>query len=219
LKTSRSFSRTLFNSLFALICLGLAVCSAGSTRIRHDKKDDGTPLPARFSTGIDPLTIGRESSPGSGSKAKRETGEYSIPGAGESEISSSGGCPRIGRGSMPKNDRLHRAATPTSRRAKEALRQGKKITAARLRIAHDKTEWEFTFKADHFHFPVDELPTLPKTRDESRPRRAATRKDLPHRKGGGDDGSAVSDFPGATAFEVTGNRNFPAMQTWISESN
>lgn len=38
------------------------------------------------------------------------------------------------------------------REAKEALRQGKKITAARLRLACDREEWEFTFKADRFHF-------------------------------------------------------------------
>ena len=49
---------------------------------------------------------------------------------------------------------------------KEALRQGKKITAARLRIAHDKTEWEFTFKADRFHFQSMKLPTLPESDGE-----------------------------------------------------
>ena len=49
---------------------------------------------------------------------------------------------------------------------KEALRQGKKITAARLRIAHDKTEWEFTFKADRFQFQSLKLPTLPENDGE-----------------------------------------------------
>ncbi|MBU4121448.1 MAG: hypothetical protein KKA48_07840, partial [Proteobacteria bacterium] len=43
---------------------------------------------------------------------------------------------------------------------KEALRQGKKITAARLKVAHDKAEWEFTFKADRFHFQSMKLPTI-----------------------------------------------------------
>lgn len=43
---------------------------------------------------------------------------------------------------------------------KEALRQGKKITAARLRMAHDKAEWEFTFKADRFHFQTMKLPSV-----------------------------------------------------------
>ena len=49
---------------------------------------------------------------------------------------------------------------------KEALRQGKKITAARLRVVHDKTEWEFTFKADRFHFQSMKLPTHPEGEGE-----------------------------------------------------
>lgn len=49
---------------------------------------------------------------------------------------------------------------------KEALRQGKKITQARLRIVHDKTEWEFTFKGDRFHFQAMKLPTLPENDGE-----------------------------------------------------
>ncbi|MCL2670031.1 MAG: recombination-associated protein RdgC [Syntrophaceae bacterium] len=51
---------------------------------------------------------------------------------------------------------------------KEALRQGKKITAARLRLSQDKTEWEFTFKADRFYFQSLKLPTFPEQeRDET----------------------------------------------------
>ena len=49
---------------------------------------------------------------------------------------------------------------------KEALRQGKKISAARLRMAHDKAEWEFTFKADRFHFQSMKLPTVPESDGE-----------------------------------------------------
>ncbi len=43
---------------------------------------------------------------------------------------------------------------------KEALRQGKKISTARLRLALDGAEWEFTFKADRFHFQSMKLPAV-----------------------------------------------------------
>lgn len=49
---------------------------------------------------------------------------------------------------------------------KEALRQGKKISAARLRLTHDAADWEFTFKADRFQFQSMKLPTLPETDGE-----------------------------------------------------
>lgn len=41
---------------------------------------------------------------------------------------------------------------------KEALRQGKKIKEARLKLSKDATKWEFTFKADMFQFQSLKLP-------------------------------------------------------------
>ena len=41
---------------------------------------------------------------------------------------------------------------------KEALRQGKKIRAARLSLEIDAAEWEFTFKADLFQFQSMKVP-------------------------------------------------------------
>ncbi len=49
---------------------------------------------------------------------------------------------------------------------KEALRRGKKIKEARLRVSEDTTKWEFTFKADHFQFQSLKLPAISEGEDE-----------------------------------------------------
>jgi hypothetical protein len=41
---------------------------------------------------------------------------------------------------------------------KEAIRQGKKVKEAGLKLTHDKNEWEFTLKADSFYFQSLKLP-------------------------------------------------------------
>jgi len=41
---------------------------------------------------------------------------------------------------------------------KEAIRQGKKVKEAGIKLLHDKNEWEFTLKADSFHFQSLKLP-------------------------------------------------------------
>ena len=41
---------------------------------------------------------------------------------------------------------------------REALRQGKKIKEARLRLTNDATKWEFTLKADYFQYQSLKLP-------------------------------------------------------------
>ena len=35
---------------------------------------------------------------------------------------------------------------------KEAIRQGKKVKEAGIKLIHNQNEWEFTFKADTFNF-------------------------------------------------------------------
>jgi hypothetical protein len=49
---------------------------------------------------------------------------------------------------------------------KEALRQGKKISEARLSMEIDSMEWEFTFKADLFQFQSMKLPAPTEESDE-----------------------------------------------------
>jgi len=41
---------------------------------------------------------------------------------------------------------------------KEAIRQGKKVKEAGIKLIHDKNEWECTLKADSFHFQSLKLP-------------------------------------------------------------
>jgi len=48
---------------------------------------------------------------------------------------------------------------------KEAVRQGKKIKEARIRLGRDAAKWEFTFKADTFQFQSMKLP-VPMDMDE-----------------------------------------------------
>ena len=53
------------------------------------------------------------------------------------------------------------------REGKEALRQGKRIREARLMLERDGAKWEFTFKADRFHFQSLKLPET-EQQDEDR---------------------------------------------------
>jgi hypothetical protein len=114
------------------------------------------PLPP----GVDPLTIGREFLTWLWFKSEERNGMIRIPGGGESEVVF---VRRLvleaGEGEYAETivcQGLH----ADLKEGKEALRRGKKISAARLRVAHDKTEWEFTFKADRFHFQSMKLPAV-----------------------------------------------------------
>jgi hypothetical protein len=49
---------------------------------------------------------------------------------------------------------------------KEALRRGKKIKEARLKVVKDETRWEFTFKADMFQFQSLKLPAIVELEEE-----------------------------------------------------
>ena len=126
---------------------------------------EAPPLPA-FPPGVDPPTIGREFLTWLWFKSEERNGRVLIPGVGESEVFF------IRRLVLESGDGEYAETVVCQglhadlKEGKEALRQGKKITAARLRVAHDKTEWEFTFKADRFHFQSMKLPTLPENDGE-----------------------------------------------------
>ncbi|MBN1827705.1 MAG: hypothetical protein JW884_00980 [Deltaproteobacteria bacterium] len=55
---------------------------------------------------------------------------------------------------------------------KAALRQGKKIREARLRLSIGTADWEFTFNADNFRFQSLSLPAGPEEKDDSESREA-----------------------------------------------
>ena len=42
---------------------------------------------------------------------------------------------------------------------KEAIRHGKKVKEAGIKLIHNQNEWEFTFKADSFHFQSLKMPS------------------------------------------------------------
>jgi hypothetical protein len=123
------------------------------------KAIDPPPLPA-IPPGVDPLTIGREFLTWLWFKSEERNGRIQISGTGECEAFF------IRRLVLESGDGEYAETVVCQglhadlKEGKEALRQGKKITAARLRVAYDKTEWEFTFKADRFHFQSMKLPTL-----------------------------------------------------------
>ncbi len=51
---------------------------------------------------------------------------------------------------------------------KEAIRQGKKVKEAGIKLSYNQNEWEFTFKADSFNFHSLNLPGMfsPKTQED-----------------------------------------------------
>ena len=126
---------------------------------RAPQAGKGVP-PAALPPNVDPLTIGREFLTWLWYKSEERNGTVLIPGMGEIELVF------VRRLVLESGDGEYSERVVCQgmhadlKEGKEALRQGKKITAARLRIAHDKTEWEFTFKADRFHFQSMKLPTL-----------------------------------------------------------
>ena len=123
----------------------------------------GSAAPAALPPGTDHLTIGREFLTWLWFKSEERNGTVRIPDAGECEVIF------LRRLVLESGDGEYAETVVCQgmhadlKEGKEALRQGKKITAARLRIAHDKSEWEFTFKADRFHFQSLKLPTLPES--------------------------------------------------------
>ncbi|MHB8769523.1 MAG: recombination-associated protein RdgC [Syntrophales bacterium] len=122
--------------------------------------------PAALPPGADPLTIGREFLTWLWFKSEERGGKITVPDRGECEVLF------LRRLVLESGDGEYAESVVCQgmhadlKEGKEALRQGKKITAARLRISHDKTEWEFTFKADRFHFQSLKLPTLPENDGE-----------------------------------------------------
>ena len=115
----------------------------------------------RLPPGLEPATVGREFLTWLWFKSEEQGG--TVPVSGENPI----GVTFLRRLVLESGEGEYAEQIVCSglhtdlKEGKEALRQGKKITAARLRLSQEKTEWEFTFKADHFHFQSLKLPTFP----------------------------------------------------------
>lgn len=133
------------------------------TSARSSSRDDALPsLPP----GVDPLTVGREFLTWLWFKSEERNGMIRISGGDESEVVF---VRRLvleaGEGEYAETivcQGLH----ADLKEGMEALRRGKKISAARLRMAHNKAEWEFTFKADRFHFQSMKMPSIAESEGE-----------------------------------------------------
>lgn len=164
-----SLSDKVFEELQALFRdsfqLTLAPCVPWDPQQPGAKQTPPPPLPA-FPPGVDPPTIGREFLTWLWFKSEERNGRVLIPGAGECEVFF------IRRLVLESGDGEYAETVVCQglhadlKEGKEALRRGKKITAARLRVAYDNTDWEFTFKADRFRFQSMKLPTLPESDSE-----------------------------------------------------
>lgn len=134
-----------------------------------DPEESGAPPAqgggARFGSMLppvaDPLAIGREFLTWLWFKSEERNGRIRLPDGGECEVFF---IRRLvlesGDGPYAETVVCH-GLHADLKEGKEALRQGKKISAAHLRLTHDAADWEFTFKADRFQFQSMKLPTLP----------------------------------------------------------
>lgn len=132
-----------------------------------------TPWDPRFTTTItpeeadsfDPLIVGRDFLTWLWFKSEERNGSVLIPGQGDVAVEF---VRRIvlesGEGEYSETvvcQGLHAGLTE----GKEALRRGKKIREARIKLERDGNQWEFTFKADRFQFQSLKLPVMPEAED------------------------------------------------------
>jgi len=99
-------------------------------------------------------------------KSEERNGSISIPGAGDITLSF---LRRLilesGEGDYSETI-LCTGFRTDLKEGKTALREGKKIKEARIRLGMGSDDWEFTFKADAFLFQSMKLPTAPAYAEE-----------------------------------------------------
>ncbi len=115
---------------------------------------------------IDPETVGREFLTWLWFKSEERSGFVDLPDRGDIEVVF---LRRLvlesGDGVNSETVTCH-GANADLKEGKEALRQGKKIKEARIRLRIDADAWEFTFKADTFSFQSLKLPETVEMSDE-----------------------------------------------------
>jgi hypothetical protein len=115
--------------------------------------------------GIGPALLGREFLTWLWFKAEERNGMILVPGFGDIEMHF---VRRLalesGQGEYTESVVCQGQHTDL-KEGKEAVRQGKKIKEARLRLGRDSAKWEFTFKADTLQFQSLKLP-VPTDMDE-----------------------------------------------------
>ena len=126
-----------------------------------DRPQAGPAEAPQLPAGVDPLTVGREFLTWLWFKSEERNGRIALPDGDECEVFFIRRLVLVSGDGEYAETVVCQGLHADLKEGREALRQGKKISAARLRIAHNKTEWEFTFKADRFQFQSLKLPTVP----------------------------------------------------------
>lgn len=102
-------------------------------------------------------------------KSEERNGRISLPDGGETELTF---LKRIaleaGEGEYSQGVVCH-GLHAELKEGKEAIRQGKKVKEAGLKLIADQNEWDFTFKADNFCFQSLKLPETDKLETENDP--------------------------------------------------
>jgi hypothetical protein len=108
--------------------------------------------------GVSPALLGREFLTWLWFKTEERNGMILIPGFGDIEMAF---VRRLalesGQGEYAESV-VCQGQHADLKEGKEAVRQGKKIKEARISLGRDSAKWEFTFKADTFHFQSLKLP-------------------------------------------------------------
>lgn len=106
----------------------------------------------------DASAIGREFLTWLWFKSEERNGRISLPGGEEVELNF---LKRValeaGEGEYSQGVVCH-GIHAELKEGKEAIRQGKKVKEAVIKLIHNQNEWEFTLKADSFHFQSLKLP-------------------------------------------------------------
>jgi hypothetical protein len=102
--------------------------------------------------------IGREFMTWLWFKSEERNGKISLPDGGEVELNYLKRiCLEAGEGEYSQGVFCH-GLHAELKEGKEAIRQGKKVKNAGLKLILDQNEWEFMLKADNFHFQSLKLP-------------------------------------------------------------
>ncbi len=122
---------------------------------------------------VDRTSLGREFLTWLWFKSEERNGMISIPGAGDMELL------LVRRLVLESGDGEYAETVVCQgmhadlKEGKEALRQGKKIKEARIKLGRDEDTWEFTLKADRFSFQSLKLPVMTDKLDDPEDRDGA----------------------------------------------
>ncbi len=122
---------------------------------------------------VDRTSLGREFLTWLWFKSEERNGTISIPGTGDVELI------LIRRLVLESGDGEYAETVVCQgmhadlKEGKEALRQGKKIKEARIKLGKDEDSWEFTLKADRFSFQSLKIPVMTDKLDDSEDRDGA----------------------------------------------